>query len=244
MSQQKVMILNVAVGGWYPKGLARLIREFDRVSPGFEITSWVNCYPPGTPEPGEWPDDGGGCNYRPYIAKPFAMKYALDQGADVAILLDAAFYPIRAIHPLIEHICQRGYYLCRNGNQVGEWASDEALRMFSESRRHAFTIPEASSYCVGMNLKWSTPAQLVEMWAEKWRAIPGPHSQRLQETAARNPGFVSTDPRVRGHRHDQTTLSLLAHHLGMDELIERPLFTAYRGSETEETVLVNHGGFE
>ena len=52
---------------------------------------------------------------------------------------------------------------------------------------------------------------------------------------------MSTDQSVKGHRHDQTVLSVLAHRLKMDKLVERPRFTAYAGFETEETVLVNLG---
>lgn len=235
----KVMILSVAIGGWYPRGLARMIEEFHRVSPGFEIAGFCNVLPPGTPTQNLYPNDG--YDYTGYIAKPFAMKYALDQGADIAILLDAAFYPIRAIHPLIDHIAQKGYYLCRNGNQVGEWSSDEALRIMGIPRASAMLIQEASSYCVGLNFAHENigPRLLAARWAERWRAIPGPHTS--SGCAGRNAGFVSREPFVRGHRHDQTTLSILAYGLGMTELTERPKFTAYLGSETEETVLCNRG---
>lgn len=239
------MIVNVAVGGWYPRGLSRMVNEFARVSPGYEITSWVNCYPPGTPKESEYPQDG--YNYRPYIAKPFAMAEALHQDADVAILLDAAFYPIRDIFPLIEHIAQTGYYFCRNGHMAGEWASDEALRMLNVHRSYALGVEEISSYCVGLNFRhWEHGFDcrlLASRWAHSWRAIPGPHTNSAHATeTGRNTGFCSKHPKVKGHRHDQTTLSILAHGLGMTNLVERPKFTAYRGHESEETVLVNHGG--
>lgn len=241
---QKVMILNVAIGGWYPRGLARMIQQFREVSPGYDITSWVNCYPPGTPTEAEYPQDG--YNYRPYIAKPFAMAYALDQGADIAILLDAAFYPVRDIFPLVEHTAQVGYYLCRNGNMMGEWSSDECLRIMGLSRSQAMAIEEVSSYCVGLNFAHHEVAfdcqTLAQRWALYWRAIPGPHTNECHATErGRNRGFCSKYPKVKGHRHDQSTLSILAHQCGMDKLIARPQFTAYLGQETEETVLVNHG---
>lgn len=241
---QKVMILNVAIGGWYPRGLARMVQQFREVSPGYEITSWVNCYPPGTPTEAEYPQDG--YNYRPYIAKPFAMGYAMEHGADIAILLDAAFYPVRDIFPLVEHIAQQGYYLCRNGNMVGEWSSDEALRIMGLSRSQAMAIEEASSYCVGLNFRHWAVGESCKLlacdWEANWRAIPGPHTSECHATErGRNRGFCSRYPKVRGHRHDQTTLSIIAARYGMDKLIERPQFTAYLGRETEETVLVNQG---
>src|SRR5580658_11037747 len=44
-----VVICSVAWGGWYRKGLERQIREFERVSPGYELQAWLNVLPPGTP---------------------------------------------------------------------------------------------------------------------------------------------------------------------------------------------------
>src|SRR6185436_20788948 len=100
----KVGICCIAIGGWYPRGLARMIQQFHEHSPGFEITAWVNSYPPGAP--GSVVVDG--YEYGPYCAKPWALKHCFDQGCDAAILLDAAFFPIRPVHPLFEHIAQRG----------------------------------------------------------------------------------------------------------------------------------------
>jgi hypothetical protein len=233
--QHKVMLACVAHGGWYPRGAARLIESIHEKSPGYEVTAWINCYPPGSP--GSHIE--GGYEYGAYISKPFAMRYMLDQGADIAILVDAAFFAIRSIGPLVEHITREGYYLCKNGNLVGEWASDRALDFMGLTRRAAFGVEEASSYCVGLNLTHERCRHLARNWAHTWRAIPGPHTADGRQ--GRNAGFVSRDPRVKGHRHDQCTLSLLAYEAGMHDLTERPVMTAYLGLEDARTVLVNRG---
>lgn len=235
----KVVICTVGIGGWYSKGIARLINEFDRVSPGFEIQAWVNIYPAGAP--GSVVENG--YEYGPYCAKPFALAAARNSGADIAILVDAAFYPIRRIHPLIDHIAQQGYYLCKNGYKVGEWCSDRAAVRMARTRDELMGIDEVSSYCVGLNFTDVRSARLLDAWcglAADRLTFPGPHTAPSGD--GRNKGHVSTDSRVRGHRHDQTALSVIADRLGMDKLSERPQFTAYLGSETSETVLVNHGG--
>jgi len=232
----KVGICCVAIGGWYPRGLARMIRRFHECSPGFEITAWVNTYPPGAP--GSIVVDG--YEYGPYCAKPWALRHAFESGCDAAILLDAAFFPIRPIHPLFEHIAQRGYYFCRNGNSVGEWSSDRCLDHFQVSREEAFQIPEISSYCVGLNFHDVRAVDLLKQWCfQPVEVIAGHHTNTGHK--GRNVGFVSDVRLVKGHRHDQTVLSILAHQLGMDELIDRPKFTSYLGSESSETVLVNQG---
>jgi len=45
----KPCIVTVGIGGWYPRGVARLLRSFSEVSPDVPVLSWVNVYPPGSP---------------------------------------------------------------------------------------------------------------------------------------------------------------------------------------------------
>lgn len=239
----RVVIATVAHGGHYPRAAARMIERFKAVSPGYEIQAWVNCYPPGAPGDvivNNW-------NFGPYCAKPFALEYARKSGADVAILLDAAFFPIRDILPLVEHIQRNGYYLCRNGFKVGEWCSDAALEVFGRSREAAFEMDEVSSYCVGLEFGSWRNRLLLANWCKSAGTFPGHHTAAGQP--GRNPGFVAVDGRVKGHRHDQSALSLLANQNGMTRLSDRPYLTAYHEGyggafPNESTVLVNHGVIE
>lgn len=217
-----------------------MIQEFHRVSPGFEITAYVNTQPFGSP----FDVIESGYDYTAYCAKPFAPLNALADGADLAILLDAAFYPIRSVHPLVEHIARHGYYFCKNGFKVGEWSSDRCLDRMGVTREDAFTMEEISSYCVGLNFADGRCIELVQRWcgfAQDRLTIPGPHTNIGCGYPGRNQGFVSRNVKVGGHRHDQTVLSILAHRMGMSELCERPRFTAYKGSSDETTVLENEG---
>jgi len=110
-----------------------------------------------------------------------------------------------------------------------------------QKRQHARTIREVSSYAVGFN-RHHIAACAVQEWcinSLNRGIICGPHTAEGFE--GRNIGFVSSDPTVRGHRHDQSALSAIAHGHGLTELCQRPRFTAYLGSEDETTVLVNQG---
>jgi hypothetical protein len=234
----RVVICSVAIGGWYPKGIARMIQEFDRVSPGFEIQAFVNVLPFGSPR--DVIEDG--YEYTGYAAKPFALNAAMMSGADVAILIDASFYPVRPIHPLIDYIARNGYYLCDNGNKVGEWCSDRAAERMAVNRASLMRWTECSSYCVGLNFGDGRCHQLLQRWmgyASDRLTFVGPHTSLTN--IGRNRGFVSSDPGVKGHRHDQTALSVIANQLGMVKFAQRPYLTAYKGSEDATTVLINQG---
>ncbi len=240
--EMNVIITTVAIGGHYPRAAARMIERFNAVSPGYQIQAWVNCYPPGAPGP----VIVDGYDYGPYCAKPFALEYARQCGATQAILIDASFFPIRPIEQMVHHIQRNGYYLCRNGFKVGEWSSDAALKSFGISREAAMEMEEISSYCVGVDFNESTSdaTDMLMRWMHAAHTFPGPHTAIGHP--GRNPGFVSTDPRVKGHRHDQTALSIIANRLGMDRLSTRPDLTAYHlgyggAFPNASTVLVNHG---
>lgn len=240
----KIGICTIAIGGIYPLLASRMIERFAQCSPGYDVTAWVNCTPPGTPQM-----IVDGYDYTPYCAKPFAMHELRQQGFDIAILLDAAFFPVKDIRPLVEHIGQVGYYFCDNEFKVGEWCSDACAEEFGVTREALWKMNEISTYCVGMNFNIGASLQLLAQWksaAYNPRMFPGPHTAG---NSGRNHGFVSSDSSVRGHRHDQSCLSIIAHQFGMQELVKRPKLTGYAAREwnehhlppTEETVLVNWG---
>jgi hypothetical protein len=239
-----VALCSIGLGGWYPRGVARLVESVAIHSPSVSLMAWINTLPFGAPAGVLEVDNDFYCDYTAYCAKPFTLAAARAAGADIAILCDAAFFAIRDIQPLVDHIAQTGYYFCRNGMKLGEWSSDRCLERMGMTREEAWNSEEISSYCVGVNFSDGRMIRLLERWigfAADRLTIPGPHSNEHSVTG-RNHGFVSFDPRVRGHRHDQTVLSILAHQMGLHELVNRPRFTAYSGSETSETVLVNQGG--
>ncbi len=244
MSHLKVGICTVGLGGIYPLLVARMIQRFKAVSPGYLVRAWIDALPTGAPK-----NIVDGYDYSGYCAKPFAMDSLRKDGFDIGIWLDASFYPVNQILPLVEHISATGYYFCDNEMIVGEWCSDACADGMGVTREWLMTLPELSSYCVGLDFRHGECVALLEQWksaAYSDKLFPGRHTAG---NVGRNPGFVSTDPRVKGHRFDQTVLSIQAHQFGMTKFIKRPRFTGYAAREwntyhlppTDETVLVNWG---
>jgi hypothetical protein len=120
---------------------------------------------------------------------------------------------------------ERGYVLFKNrGNMLGQWASDEALRLFELSREHAMRIQEVNAAAIGLNMGNAIAVDFLEQWYEAareglaFRGVREHHNApedflNVKWNRARR---VSSDPRVRGHRHDQTVAGILAHRLGME----------------------------
>lgn len=235
----KVVICTVAYKGWYRKGIARMIQEFERVSPGYELQAWVNVLPPGTPEVIK-----DGVDYTGYAAKPWALKHAMET-ADVALLLDASVYPIRHIEPLLDFIKGHGYYLAPAGFSIGEWTNDAMLAAFGLDRDHALKIPDVASGIVGLAVT-DTNYEVIRRWcySTDYPSFAAPHSNvhaANKKHHYRNVGHVSYDPRCSGHRQDQSALSIIAHQMGLTDLTPWPRFVAYQaghgGKADESTVL-------
>ncbi len=250
----KIAIVTLGIGHHYPAGVARMIREFDRVSPGYQVQAWVNTLPPGAPER----VIEGGWDYTAYCAKPFAMKAAMDSGAEIVLWLDASVYPVRPIQPLIEYISAHGYYMAPSGFTVGQWSSDACLEHFridcgsepvgTEPGGGAMMMKECASGIVGLDLRQDEPEMLLTYWSKHWHLFPGHHSNtnaKDKKHAYRNSGHVSDDPRCQGHRQDQTVLSILAHQLGMTEWVPWPRYVAYQagyGGQANESTCLMIGG--
>jgi hypothetical protein len=240
----KVVICTVAYLGWYRRGVARMIQEFERVSPGYEIQAWVNTLPPGTP-----PVIEDGITYTGYAAKPRAMRCAMASGADVTLLLDASVYPIRHIEPLIDFIHGHGYYLAPAGFTIGEWTNDWILERAGLTRDEALLIPDVASGIVGLDNS-ERSKEVVKRWCRMtlWPKFGDYHSNSNAADKRhhyRNVGPVSDDPRCSGHRQDQSALSIIAHQMGMNELTPWPRFVAYQaghGGVADETTLLQIAG--
>jgi hypothetical protein len=232
-----VSVVTLGKGGWYPKGVERLIRTMSEHSPEFSVTAWVGDFPAGAPEEVVV----RGVDYGAYCAKPFALKSVMDTGADIGIFCDASYFNIRNISPLVEWISATGHYFMLSGNQVGNWVSDACLEKLGQDREELFGVRELASGCVGLDFNRKTNWTLVQQWCECAKdgvSFPGPHSAGRQ---GRNPGFVSSDPRVLGHRHDQSVLNVLAHRLGIRMPEDPPRFSDYSYSRTEKSVLLSEG---
>jgi hypothetical protein len=239
-------VLNVATGS-YVCGQERLIKALSPIS---EVTrhTWANCLPEGSPSHTE----------RPYAFKAYALAHAADAGATTLLWADACILPIRSMEPLWERIEREGYWIARNGWTNYEWTADSAYPdLFpthspQDARRVNRTIPHVVATAFGLSLKTPIGRNLFAEYyrlASHTKAFCGPW---INANYQEKPGDMrplmgdrcqpcgSSD--VRGHRHDQTALSVIAWRLGC-KLTESPHIFSYLGGETEQTILVADGGY-
>ena len=204
-------ILNFARGSWYPKGQRRLASSLDDTGYTGDRLFLGKEADAGSP-----PHEGS-----PYAFKPAMFASAKKKGNKIALWCDASVFAIKSITPVLDYIEEHGHLFFSNGI-VGSWSSDAALASFGVDRDTAMGITEIMGCCMGFNLDHPRSQEFLRVWEEKsldGKTFPGSWTNDEQQ--------VSRDPRVRGHRHDQTAASLIAWQLGMDRLIAHDTFLQY-----------------
>jgi hypothetical protein len=210
--------------GHFPEGLVRLRYSLERVGFTGEIMLWPpGSYPTGCPDHLDVP----------FAFKPFCFMEAGKRGVESVLWLDSSCVAIRRLEPIFRTIEERGYILFRGG-QVGDWSSDEALAALGLSREQAREMSQIHGAAIGLSLAHPTAATFLQRWHEAARA-----GIAFRGTARRHSSWdeyadlkwnraqrASSDPLVRGHRHDQAVAGVLAHELGME--LSREGFQPYR----------------
>jgi hypothetical protein len=208
----KKCVVNFANGSWYPAGQRRLATSLRSVGFDGDVLLWTAEDQVGAPLHGA----------SPYAFKPHVLHEAVRRGYDLVIWADASVWAIRDVSPMFDLLERRGWMFFKNC-PAGTWCSDACLRSFSIDRDSAMKIPMLMATCMGWDVRQPKCQEFLRVWLEKstdGSTFPGAWTNRHHE--------VSHDPRVLGHRHDQSAASLIAWQLGMDFVTpEETLFQYY-----------------
>lgn len=199
-------IVNVALGTWYPRGQDRLRRSLDEV--GYDgALHFLTALPAGSPLHEEVP----------YAFKTYAMREATRKGRYL-LWLDASMIALRPLTPIFDQVREQGYFLLHGAYKAGEWMSDRMLALTGRSREEFMARPNLLSGCVGLDIRHAVGAEVLDRWcaAAKDGSFIGDWTNEN--------GQVSSDPRVRGHRHDQSALETIAHRLDLVHIEARRAF--------------------
>lgn len=159
----------------------------------------------------------------PYGFKAWAIKKAIDRGYENIIWMDAAVYPSKDISDFISHIEKKGYLFFDNvGFSVGDYTSDKCLEKFSWSRSKAFESKMIMACVMGINVHSKKAMEFVERYFTA-------ANDGISYLGAWNNfnGEVSSDMRVKGHRHDQSVASIIIKDLELEITNAQDTFFAY-----------------
>lgn len=227
-------VCNVATGA-YTRGQDRLAAS--EFLFGTEMKFFRDVAPPGSPSHYD----------KPYSFKSFCLKAAADMGATTLLWADACILPIRPLDSLWEKIEQDGAWISRNGWANAEWTPDSAYADLGVTREENWQIPHVVATAFGLSLEHPTGKAIFDEYLRlsQTDAFKGPWFNRnhpdYRHYPTMNRGRRWCEPcgpeNVRGSRHDQVSLSVLAWRNGVT-LTDPPNVFAYSGGESENTILV------
>jgi len=212
-------IINVAIGGRYPKEQQRLGNSLAKHFDG-DFLHWT-----------DFPND----NYNKenkYNAKAAAFEEAIKKGYKQILWLDSPVVALKAVGPLFDFIKEKGYLTMKNYEyNCALSCNDRSLEYFKVTRDQAASFQEHGSGVIGIDIENPKGKQLVELFIQACKDGIADGSRYHDDQ--------SKDPRFRFHRQDQSVLSLAANTLGLPYTMEwdKDLITLSPNKRTEKTIL-------
>lgn len=215
-------IVSVGVGSWYPTGIRRLYRSLIDHGCYDEIMFWSDSYPEGCPTHQEVP----------YGFKIAAIQAAFDAGHDQVLWLDTSAWAIQNPKPVLDIIEREGHYFWTSGYQAGTWTNDATLDHFGVTMDEAMDIHMLYALAIGLDRRNERSMEFFRRWKE------ASDLGLFKGSWTRSDG---DDERFQGHRHDQSSASIIAHQLGMEIDMTHNLLHLYEPNMPESVVLAFQG---
>lgn len=195
MVSDKQLIINVALGAWYPKGQKRLIESLKQHFNG-DIKIWKD----------KWPN--ANYEYFPYNCKASALEEAIKLGYKKIFWMDCSVWAIKDVQPLFDIIERDGYYFINNGYNCAQTCSDDCLRIFDVTRDEAEGMKEVATTIFGLDLSKEHAFNFAKAFIQATKNGAG-HGSRLHDNQ-------SEDERFLFHRQDQSVASILFNKSGFN----------------------------
>jgi len=193
-------VLNFASGKSYPMGQARLVDSLRRTGFKGDILAFEDESQFGAPTHQEVP----------YAFKVSLIRYAQKLGYRFVLWCDSSVVATGSLTEIFSMIDFFGCLFFRNGF-LWEWIGDDALKKMNVQRSYLEEkrVVEISASCFGLDLHEMGIQNFLSNW--ELRARDGSFNGAWNNAH----GEVSSDLRVKGHRHDQSIASLLVHQYGL-----------------------------
>ena len=196
-SRRNRVALVTFASGTYRGIEEKLVASMKRFNPAIDVFVFNNEADIGSPTHRD----------APYAFKPYSVNTVRMKGYDIIIWCDSCLRAVRSLDPFVDEIAEKGVYLQKDGWKVGEWANDRSLEYFGVTREQSMQLDSIYAQCMGFDFRTKIANDFLSMWlgaAEAGIFKGNWKNDTLSE---------SSDPRVKGHRHDQTCSELISYHL-------------------------------
>lgn len=194
------IVMSIGVGQKYGLGLKRLSESLD-----------ANEFLDSKVILREYMEDCPSHQQIPYGFKPWSMNWAREEGYDQAFWMDSACVVVKPLDPLWRRLEKQGHIFQYSPNRTWEWCSDAcAEKMGISQAKLSGLCPSLWACVMGMDFRNDRTNEFLDKWLAYSRDGVCFYGDFTNEN-----GQVSSNPRVKGHRHDQTVACILSFELGM-----------------------------
>jgi len=191
----KRCIINFSNEGWYKIGQQRLI-ESVRAFSDVDVLLFSSYEEINSPPHSEVP----------YAFKIECFWKAVEMGYTSVLWCDASLYAVSNPDQIFEIIERDGYFMSKvDGTFISEVTNDRMLSFFGITRDEGEKIISINASLVGLDFSKKIAMDFISRWKASIPVFPGRHTNDLFTE--------SPDPRCKGHRHDQSAASIIAHML-------------------------------
>ena len=241
----KRCVISLGVGRKsYIDCLKRLEESLRRVRFRGDILLWADELPAGSPSQLE----------TPMAFKGFCFNEARKRGYEEILWIDAPIIAMRPLEPLFALMNRYGYITFTNNHDqvLGQWCSDVVLAHHHLSRDQAMAIPETPTSVIGFNLKTDIGQQFFHQWYDlltdgltcKGTSKSIDTIEDYYAITWNKDNRISEDPRVRGHRHDQTAAGIISYRLNLRPYADSLRDVHYKQAPiNRHTILLHHREF-
>lgn len=193
--KKEACIITLGIGKRYERGVDRLESLVYSLKVGADFYGYKK-YPDGIPTHEEIP----------YGFKYFLIKQKLDEGYKRVLWLDSSVL----ITDNLDWLWEKDIMIINNTHDLGRYSSDKCLEYFKMNRKTAYNIISILGGLIMFEKKYYYLINKMCELAKSKITFEGSHSNINNE--------VSTNSKVKGHRHDQSVLTILIQNTDIEPL--------------------------
>lgn len=193
----KTCVVCLGIGEQFARGIDRLKKSVAKWSPQSEFLAWTTSVPDQSPTH----------ESVPYAFKLHCVREALAHGFDCVMWLDSSVIVRDDLTSLWEKLAHEGLLFVTNYHSVGEYTHDGALDTLGVTRNQAFRVQSLQGGMWGVKRGDARAERFLDLLQAL--STDGVTYQGDSTTTT-----TTTDCRVKGHRHDQSAMSIVAERLG------------------------------
>jgi len=155
----------------------------------------------------------------PFAFKYYIIKHCFELGYKNVLYIDSSVYPKNNLDGIWNILNTYGYFLVNNYHTVGEYSHDKFLKLANISRDRSFEIKSIQGGYIGLSSLFPKSINFLNKMIEHSKnniSFIGSYDNKNN--------MCSKNPKVLGHRHDQSVASIVSLRCDLDKRFDNNVY--------------------